>query len=505
MIQLLSDHYYITAVAISVAALLYGTCRRSSIPLLPGPPGRWLIGNILQFPAHLPWLQFASWSRQYGSIIRLKLVNQNFIVLNSSKAVLDLFETRSNIYSDRPQLYLANNIMGLDTVVFNTSYEHPRFKTYRRMLHSGLSPRAVRDYQSLQIQEKNTFLLGLLNAPESFRAHIRRNAGAVIMKVAYGYEVTTDDDFFVKLAERSFQITEEIFSSPYMIDFFPILRHVPPWFPLFSHWQAAKLVIENKVEHIPFAWTKKSIDSGNYIDSFASRFLQPETGPAPNEEEEDTLKMVCQALYIGGADTTVAVLSSFFYLMETHPEIQRRAQAEVDSVTGGNRLPIPDDEKSMPFVTAMIKDILRWAPVAPLGILHRSMQDDIYDGYLIPKGSTIAANIWAITHDPDLYPNPDVFDPERHLGDNPQTDPYKFVFGFGRRICPGAHFAQRSLFLNISNVLAVFNLEMECDKAGKPVKPQAKFTNGATSHLEIFPCKIIVRAPHLLPALENME
>ena len=66
---------------------------------------------------------------------------------------------------------------------------------------------------------------------------------------------------------------------------------------------------------------------------------------------------------VSSAFKTVAVLSSFFYLMETHPEIQRRAQAEVDSVTGGNRLPIPDDEKSMPFVTAMIKDILRWAPV----------------------------------------------------------------------------------------------------------------------------------------------
>ncbi|EEB93421.1 hypothetical protein MPER_07922, partial [Moniliophthora perniciosa FA553] len=135
---------------------------------------------------------------------------------------------------------------------------------------------------------------------------------------------------------------------------------------------------------------------------------------------------------------------------------------------------------------------------------HRVMQDDIYEdadgkSHLIPEGSTVFANIWAIVHDPELYPNPDAFDPDRHLGEKPQTDPFKFVFGFGRRVCPGAYLAQRSLFLSIANVLAVFNLEMHQGQDGKPIKPPAEFSSGITSHLEPFPCKIAIRAPHLLP------
>ena len=102
--------------------------------------------------------------------------------------------------------------------------------------------------------------------------------------------------------------------------------------------------------------------------------------------------------------------------METHPEIQKRAQAEIDAATGGDRLPLPDDEGSMPYLAAIIKETIRWSPVAPLGrwcprlgsavtdlshpqikgLFHSVKQDDIYEGYLIPKGTQIIANIWYV-------------------------------------------------------------------------------------------------------------
>lgn len=95
--------------------------------------------------------------------------------------------------------------------------------------------------------------------------------------------------------------------------------------------------------------------------------------------------------------------------MAKYPKVQKRAQGEVDSISEG-RLPTPDDIKSMPYVLALTKEILRWAPVAPLGrrilfwlgfltnlpkgLKHRVMVDDVYDGHFIPAGSVVIANIW---------------------------------------------------------------------------------------------------------------
>jgi cytochrome P450 len=80
--------------------------------------------------------------------------------------------------------------------------------------------------------------------------------------------------------------------------------------------------------------------------------------------------------------------------MSLHPDVQKRAQEEVDRVVGTDRLPTFDDLSQLHYVNAVIKEVLRWAPVAPLGLQHRVLQDDVYEGYLIPKGVTVVANIW---------------------------------------------------------------------------------------------------------------
>ncbi|KAL0070241.1 hypothetical protein AAF712_002733 [Marasmius tenuissimus] len=473
--------------------------RRNKLPLPPSPPKEWFLGNVRQIPARQPWLEFTAWRQIYGDIIHLQLVNKHWIILNSKKAALDLLEGRSNIYSNRPHSVLLDDLMDFSDDVFRTQSDDPNFKAHRKMMHSGLGPRAVRDYQPLQIQETNTMLRSLADQPDDFIAHIRRNAGALIMKVAYGYTVTDKEDYYIRLVERHFEILEETLSLPYMIEFFPILQYLPSWFPGLGFRRAEKTLNDNKIDHVPFEWAKKQLNSGNYLDSFFARFFQKEDGSVISEADQKVLMRVCGALYIGGADTTVAVLTSFVYLMETHPEVQKRVQAEIDAATGGDRLPQPDDEGSMPYLAAVIKETIRWSPVAPLGLFHSVKQDDIYEGYLIPKGSQVIANIWAITHDADTYPNPEVFDPERHLGENPQQDPFDFVFGFGRRSCPGSHLAERSLFQNTANILAVFTIEKKLDAQGKPIEPPVEFHGGITSHLKNFPVKMVVRAPHLLP------
>jgi len=285
----------------------------------------------------------------------------------------------------------------------------------------------------------------------------------------------------------------------FFIEIFPFLRFLPSWFPLatFKRVLAATNVL-NTIEVVPFQWAKTNIESGTYAESFVSQHLHPDDGRALKEEEIDILKWTAGGIYAGGAHTTTSAIASFFLLMSTHPDIQRHAQDEIDQIVGRDRLLTLDDQKSLPYVAALLKELLRYAPVAPLGLKHRVTTDDIYDGYLIPKGSTITANIWAITHDSEVYPNPSAFDPTRHLGENPQKDPFDLVFGYGRRVCPGAALAEDSLFLAVANILAAFNIHKALDAEGKEAEPDVEWRTSTVTFPLNFGCRIVPRSPEIL-------
>ncbi|PFH47843.1 hypothetical protein AMATHDRAFT_151131 [Amanita thiersii Skay4041] len=505
------------------AVVLYRR-HREHIGLPPGPPPHFLSGNSQQVPSEQPWKAYANWSHVYGDpIIHLRISNHSTIIVNSVRAAIDLLETRSNIYSDRPQslstwatqpfmwLYhwlfsswTPRAIFGDRPSVFSTSLVHPRFKKYRKLLHAGLNPRMVKKYYDLMEHERRVMLKGLLEKPDEFFDHVRRNAGAIILKVAYGWEVNSTSDYFVRLMEEAFTIHNDI-NKPggWLVEYFPLLRFLPSWVPGNAFKRKAAYYRDRMwdIDNAPHLWAKGQIESGNYIDSFTSQHLHPEDGHMVDAEEEDIIKWAGGALYFGGADTTVASVLSFILLMALHPEVQARAQEEIEWVVGRDRLPSLEDQGDLAYVAALIKEVLRFAPVAPLGLAHRVMEEDSYLGYRIPDGATVISNIWAITHDEEVYHDPYTFDPTRFLppsSPNSEMDPRKFVFGFGRRVCPGVHFAETSLFLSITGILALYNISKKVDSDGKEITPSFDFTTGITSHPKPFSCCITPRSPEIV-------
>ena len=127
----------------------------------------------------------------------------------------------------------------------------------------------------------------------------------------------------------------------------------------------------------------------------------------------------------------------FFLAMIANPGAMKKAQEELDRVVGKGELPDFSHKDSLPYIDALIKELLRWSPPVPLSSPNRAMQDDVYRGYFIPKGATVIQNIWAIFRDPNIYPDPAAFNPDRFLKDgkiNPLVfDPEDRVFGAGRR------------------------------------------------------------------------
>ncbi|KAF3046783.1 hypothetical protein E8E11_009201 [Didymella keratinophila] len=192
------------------------------------------------------------------------------------------------------------------------------------------------------------------------------------------------------------------------------------------------------------------------------------------------------SLYLGGADTTVSAMMTFFLAMMVFPEVQEKAREEIDRVIGGGRLPTNADRERLPYIEAIMKETHRWHQVLPMCVPHTSIQEDVCRGYRIPKGAVLLPNNWWFTHDPEVYPDPMTFRPERYFNSpdhRAESDPRNFIFGYGRRICPGRWVADNALFITIAQTLAVFNIEKPVDEVtGEIVEPEIKFEPGAVSH-----------------------
>ncbi|EGO01759.1 hypothetical protein SERLA73DRAFT_103748 [Serpula lacrymans var. lacrymans S7.3] len=470
--------------------------KRPIHPLPPGPKGLPLVGNVLDVPSKTPWLTFAKW----GDIFSIKEFGRQTIVINSASVALSMLEKKSLLYSNRPHLTLAGDLVGWNQSTAFLQYG-VRFREYRKNLYRTIGSRAsLEKYQTLIETKFHHFLRNVLNDPSDLAAHIRTAVGSIILRISHGYEAQNINDPYLKVADIAihyFSITTT--AGAFLVDIVPLLRYLPNWFPGTGFKAIARAGYESLKEMTdqPHEDVKEKMKTGTALHSFTSELLADRTVSA---EEKHIIKWSAQTIYSGGADTTVAAIYAFFVAMTLFPEVQKKAQAEIDSVIDNNRLPTTDDREALPYVNAMVSEVLRWHSLAPLGGAHVAVEDDVHDGYFIPKGSLIVPNIWKMLHDPKTYRYPAEFDPERFIAseDKPaETDPRNVCFGFGRRICPGMVLAELSLFISCAMVLSVFDIS-KCVEDGVPITPEVGQTEGTISHPKPFKCSIRVRSEKAL-------
>ncbi|KAJ7479887.1 cytochrome P450 [Mycena latifolia] len=468
----------------------------------PGPTGIPLIGNLFQLPKSKPWIHYAHWARVFGQlslpvvflcltdrlgeIFRFRVFGREFVVLSSISTALDLFERRSMIYSDRPVFVMCGELVGRDESVLFSHYGE-RLRSYRRILNPTLGPGVAHRHWKMQQEEVHKFLNSLVVSPDRLMPAIRRYAGAVVLRIAYGHIAERDDDKYVLLAEELAHITTAaIQPGKWLVDSFPFLRYVPSWLPGagFKTWAASARERSNELIYSPLREVKQQIAAGTALPSLTADFLES------SSSSENVIAHVASSFYAAGADTTASILATFFLMMALHPDVQSRAALELDDVVGIARLPQVTDRENLPYINALIKETYRFHPVAPL-IIHSPLQDDIYRGHFISKGSSVIVNVWGILHDEANFPNPNTFDPDRFMSAAEDTiDPRTIIFGLGRRNCPGRYLGETSVFLAISNVLATLRISKAMDGEGKVIEPIVDFTSGHTSHPLPFACKI---------------
>ncbi|KAG1773897.1 cytochrome P450 [Suillus occidentalis] len=472
----------------------------------PGPPGWPLIGNVLDMPNIRPWLTFTEWGKKYGGISHIEVLGQHIMVVNSLETAMDMLDNKSAIYSDRPILPVAGELIGWKNVMTLLPYGD-RLRRHRKNFHSVIGTRAATNvYSQVEEIETRRFLKRVLATPDQLQAHIRHTAGAVILRISHGYEVKENDDPFIELADRVlYQWSRATAPGAFMADIIPFLVKIPEWFPGAGFKRLAR-EWHDTLEELVSAPYKFVLDQMvTIICRFAScwhclRVVSPQIcweAVLCQADEEHDVKWSAATLYGGASDTTVSTVHSFFLAMTLFPDVQKKAQAELDAVVGS--------DQSLPYVGALVKEALRWHTVIPTGFPHCVSEDDVHDGYYIPKGSIIIPNIWFMLNDPERYANPSQFNPERFLandGKTPETEPRTICFGFGRRICPGIYLAEASVWLSVAMSLAVFNISKAVEN-GIEITPEIDPLSGTISHPKPFKCSIKPRSAKATALIEQ--
>ncbi|KAI0332487.1 cytochrome P450 [Cubamyces sp. BRFM 1775] len=495
------------AAAILVAVILLNSFlkKKPRGPLPPGPKGLPLIGNLLDMPASHEWRTFAQWGERWGDIMSVTFLGQPYVILNSAKHAIEMLEKKSSIYSSRPIIPVGGELVGWNRTLALLPYGN-KFREYRRLIFQLIGSRKnMERFMPLVENKTRDLVFEIFQEPNELLKHIRKSAGAIILMMSHGYQVQDENDPFVATVDEAME-QFAVCTAPgaFLANIFPALAHIPAWFPGagFRKIAAAWRRTLDEMCDKPHEFVKQRMAAGTDIPNFTSNNLEGDITP----EREELVKNAASSLYAGGADTTVSAINTFYLAMTLHPEVQEKAQAEIEAVIGTDRLPTAEDRDNLPYLNAIYLEVLRWNNVAPLAIPHRVIEDDFYAGYYIPKDTIVIANVWRMLHDPETYNDPMSFNPERFMaapGKEPEADPRSMAFGFGRRICPGLQLADASVFMAIAMSLAVFKISKVVEN-GQVLEPSTDYTSGTVSHPPAYKCDIKPRnakAEALLKAL----
>ncbi|KIK66003.1 hypothetical protein GYMLUDRAFT_239665 [Collybiopsis luxurians FD-317 M1] len=496
------------------------------------PPGPTING----MPTYDSWLQYREW----GPLVYIH--SQNVLIINHLQVATDLLEDRARIYSDRETSVMLD-LSGLADFILGMQRYSDKWRKHRKVFQQNFRQATISCFHPTQYKEVHLFLRAMITAPSNFMQHTMALSQRTIYSAIYGLDIDPDDD----IARKTAEVVQGIFSVILLngafpvVERFPWLRHLPSWFPG-CHFKrltdrSRQRLMEAKT--IPFDLAVNNLKTGSKTSLIAELASQHEGNP----EMIEAIQAMGTTSSLAGADTvrdsslqldiaacmyqTAGSIGSFLLAMVMHPDAQVKGQEEIDRVVGKDRLPTFEDRQSLPFVESIYQEVMRLDPPVPLGVSHASIEDDFYRGYHIPKGCVIIPNVWAMNRDPELYPEPDKFLPDRFF--NSPEGPFIGVrnipaFGFGRRffflspdyksllklyrVCSGRYMADNTVWLAIVSVLATLTLGKAKDDEGKEIDISGEFSHGFFRHPEPYKCSIVPRtllAKELILATKGFE
>lgn len=468
---------------VSIFALLFLRRKRktsdkwSNLP--PSPPVVPLFGNLFQMTKN-PHVGFKDLSREFGDVFTFWFGRSKpVIMINEQKAAREAFINGAKALSGRPQRYTGSiytkNFKG---VVLKDDDQD--WAQLRKLGHQALKTLGEEKFfTETVIHEECRALVErissriLFNNVIDIATDMELSSLNVICALLFGSRYSDEDPEFHRISLANSWFIEGI-QSGNIVDGFPILRYLPyrPLKLLRDFVKVRDEVLERRYkEH------EETFVPGVMRD-FADALIETqnqEKARGGNYTRDNSLALMGD-LFLTGTETTATALKWAILYLSVWPEKQAKAFEELRKLDG--EAPKFCDRKKLPYIEALMAEVLRMSSLAPLSVPHKATTDTELRGYHIPKGTVLMMNIYAMHHDTNYWDEPYKFMPERFI----HPEGHYFVpnasympFSLGRRVCMGETLAKRELFLFLCCLLQHFKF----DKCGNE-DPKMEGRFGAT-------------------------
>lgn len=499
MDHLLESPWLVTSATVATLAALYiatasGDAKKAgtrSLYELPGPPRQFLLGSAAHFPKDSWYEVFSKWREEYGDVIFVPIATMRTVIIHSLSDAEELLNKRANVWSGRPNNRMVADHMGLSWSLLLTS-PGKSFNEQRSIFRKVLGAQAIIQYDPLVSVEARNLVESLRDSVGNPSQTIQATVAPLTIKMTYGSKIY--EEHGKELADVNMEALEFItwcFSQVWIVNILPISRLLPSWFPGLKYPAFAKKGRElvSAIRNRGFDLVKTEIERGSVNLSIVSKHIHE------SEFDPDVLQNATAMMYLGGVDTISTALSSFFCHMLMFPDVQKQIQAEVDSEVTSGELPTSKQAVAMKYLGVAWKESLRLAPPFPTSVPHVNTSDDVFKGYYIPKGTLLITNVMFMLRDPRIWgEDADVFRPERFLDGSQRAQELSRIesvaFGFGRRLCPGRHLADRVGLTLAACVLATYDI---VPLEGEDIPTRIEFTKTQTRRPLDVKCRFVSR------------
>ncbi|XP_077977650.1 cytochrome P450 2U1-like [Glandiceps talaboti] len=476
----------LTSVVLILATLLavrsIKRARRGPIP--PGPWGFPIIGCLPKLDKSAPYKSMTELAKKYGTVFSLQMGSHLVVVLNGYEAIKEAFIVKGDTFKGRPKMVLSDLIAAGRGIVFSTYNDN-----YKEQRNFAVSALKSFGWGSSAFEEKVMHEVdGLIESFDKLDGkpfdpfhYVRNSVCNIIFSIVFGRRFRHDDQDFRNLLTTHHR-NMRLCGAASAVNFLPLLQYLPfgNYKKVLSnhiYLRTCQIEIINKHRR-----TFNPDDIRDFLDLYLREIQTRNEKGETTSFDYDNIRRVANDLFTVGTETTATTILWCILYMVAYPEVQKQVQKELLRVIGDDRLPNLNDKPSLPFIEATIMEVQRLSCVLPLTMPHSAIEDAQLYGYNIPKDTMVIANLWSVMRDPDLWPNPDKFIPERFLNDDGKVEkPEHFIpFSTGARMCLGDQTAKMELFLFFSCLMQKFHFTLPDDvsetclvgKTGITLSPQ---------------------------------
>ncbi|KAK2612597.1 hypothetical protein QQS21_001369 [Conoideocrella luteorostrata] len=453
-------------IGIAIVAAIYAlvrflsatdTPRIKGLPEIPGVP---VFGNLIQLGTdHARVAQ--RWAKKYGPVFQTRLGNRRIIFVNSYETVRHFWITHQSSLISRPMFHTFHSVVSSSQgFTIGTSPWDESCKRRRKAAATALNRPATQSYMPILDLESTVSIKELLEdckggtVPVDPNAYVARFALNTSLTLNYGYRIdgSIDSELLKEVTHVEREISNFRSTSNNWQDYVPLLRL---WSKQNSsaeeYRQRRDTYLTNMLDHL-----KGEIEKGTDKPCITGNILKDPEAKLNLAE----IKSICLTMVSAGLDTVPGnLIMGMAYLSTKEGQaVQAKALKAIQEVyPNGDAWEKCLVEEKVPYITALVKEILRYWSVIPICLPRTSLRDIPYKDAVIPAGTTFFMNAYAADYDEERFKFPKKFVPERFLDDTEIGTPH-YAYGAGSRMCAGSHLANRELYTAYIRLITAFEM-----------------------------------------------